>query len=101
MPGLIERHAPFVDQGVKGWTVRRGRTKRVSCTPNSGRIALNLELAREHPNRIEYIIAHEMTQRERTHEDGFAGLLDDYPPCWRALRDQLNLAPLTYEECWW
>lgn len=36
---------------------------------------------------------------ERTHNDPFAGLMDQFLPNWRALRDQLNVAPLANEDC--
>ncbi len=48
---------------------------------------------------MEYIIVHELTHfHERTHNDRFVALMDDYLPDWRARRDELNEAPLADEE---
>ena len=99
MPDLVKKWEPTIGNKVNGWTVRRMKTKWGSCNPKSGRISLNLELAKKHPGCLEYIVVHEMTHlRERAHGDRFTVLLDDYLPNWRALRDQLNQAPLAHEE---
>jgi hypothetical protein len=75
------------------------KTKWGSCNPRSAHISINLELAKKHPNCLEYIVVHEMTHlHERTHNERFTALLDEYLPNWRALRDQLNSAPLAHEE---
>ena len=102
IPDLAKKWEPMIGNKVNGWTVRRMKTKWGSCNPKSGRISLNLELAKKHPGCLEYIVVHEMTHlRERTHGDRFTVLLDDYLPNWRALRDQLNQAPLVHEEWTW
>lgn len=99
IPDLVKKWEPMIGSKVNGWTVRRMKTKWGSCNPKSGRISLNLELAKKHPGCLEYIVVHEMIHlRERTHGDRFTVLLDDYLPSWRALRDQLNQAPLAHEE---
>ncbi|MCE5254331.1 MAG: M48 family metallopeptidase [Actinomycetia bacterium] len=99
IPGLIEKWEPIVGKEVTCWTVRRMKTKWGSCNPKSGRISLNLELAKKHPGCLEYILVHEMTHlHERKHGDRFTALMDDYLPNWRALRDQLGHTPLAHEE---
>jgi predicted metal-dependent hydrolase len=98
-PALIEKWEPIVGRTVEKWTVRRMKTKWGSCNPRSAHISINLELAKKHPNCLEYIVVHEMTHlHERTHNERFTALLDEYLPNWRALRDQLNSAPLAHEE---
>ena len=99
IPDLIPKWEPIVGKEVTGWTVRRMKTKWGSCNPKSGRISLNLELAKKHPGCLDYIIVHEMIHlRERKHGDRFTALMDDYLPNWRALRDQLAETPLAHEE---
>lgn len=39
-----------------------------------------------------------MHLHERTHDEHLIAMLDEYMPNWRALRDQLNHAPLAHEE---
>jgi len=99
IPDLVAKWEPIVGRSVSGWTVRRMKTKWGSCNPNSGRISVNLELAKKHPGCLEYIIVHEMTHlRERKHGERFTELISDYLPGWQALRDELNQAPLSHEE---
>jgi predicted metal-dependent hydrolase len=99
IPPLLEKWQPVVGKEISGWVVRRMRTKWGSCNPDTGTLWFNIELAKKHPSCLEYIVVHEMTHlHERTHNDRFAGLMDQFLPNWRASRDQLNEAPLTDEE---
>jgi len=99
IPDLIKKWEPVIGQEVTAWTVRRMKTKWGSCNPKSGRISLNLELAKKHPGCLEYILVHEMAHlHERKHGDRFTALMDNYLPNWRALRDQLSQEPLAHEE---
>ena len=75
------------------------KTKWGSCNRESGHIWFNLELAGKHPDLLEYILVHEMTHLlERGHNGRFTALMDTFLPNWRALRDELNGAPLAHEE---
>jgi len=75
------------------------KTKWGSSNPHYARLSINLELAKKHPSCLEYVVVHEMTHlHERTHNEHFIALLDEYLPNWRALRDELNRAPLAHEE---
>lgn len=99
IPALVEKWQPAIGRDVTGWTVRRMKTKWGSCNPDSGRLWFNVELAKKHPACLEYIVLHEMTHLlERTHNDRFVDLMDRHLPNWRALRDELNRAPLADEE---
>ena len=99
IPALLEKWQPIVGRTVEKWTVRRMKTKWGSCNPQSAHLSINLELAKKHPSCLEYIVVHEMTHlHERTHNEDFIALLDEYLPNWRALRDELNKAPLAHEE---
>ena len=99
IPGLIEKWEPVIGRPVSRWTIRRMKTKWGSCNRESGHIWFNLELAGKHPELLEYILVHEMTHLiERGHNGRFTVLMDTYLPNWRALRDELNGAPLAHEE---
>lgn len=99
IPTLLEKWQPIVGRTVEGWMVRRMKTKWGSCNPHSAHLSINLELAKKHPGCLEYIVVHEMTHlHERTHNEHFVALLDEYLPSWRGLRDELNRAPLAHEE---
>ena len=99
IPDLITKWEPTVGRTVPDWTIRRMKTKWGSCNRETGRLWLNLELAKKHPDSLEYVIVHEMTHLlERNHTERFTTLMDGFLPDWRARRDQLNGAPLALEE---
>ena len=75
------------------------KTKWGSCNRETGSVWFNLELAKKHPDCLEYVVVHEMTHLiERNHGERFTGLMDAFMPDWRARRDGLNQSPLGHEE---
>ncbi|RBP99709.1 metal-dependent hydrolase [Bifidobacterium xylocopae] len=91
LPGLVDRWVPVVGRGPSAITLRRMTTRWGSCTPATGRIRLNLELAWLEPRFLEYVLVHELTHlRASGHGDRFQGLMDSYLPGWRELRRALN-----------
>ncbi len=98
IPPLIAKWEPIVGAQVPQWSIRRMKTKWGSCNRETGHIWFNLELAKKHPDCLEYIVVHEMTHLlERNHGERFTKLMDGFMPDWRARRDQLNDAPLAAE----
>jgi predicted metal-dependent hydrolase len=80
------------------WDIRRMKTKWGTCNPNASRIWLNLELAKKPVRCLEYLIVHELVHLiERTHNDQFLALMDDYLPDWRSRRTLLNAQPLAHD----
>lgn len=80
---------------VTGWGVKLMKTKWGSCNTRSGRIWVNLELAKKPPECLEYILVHELIHLlERKHNDRFKALLAEFLPDWRERRDLLNRMPL-------
>ncbi|HEX3732638.1 MAG TPA: SprT family zinc-dependent metalloprotease [Mycobacteriales bacterium] len=95
---LITRWEPVVNVSVSRWSIRRMKTKWGSCNRESGHLWFNVELAKKHPECLEYIVVHEMTHLlERNHGERFTKLMDTFQPDWRRRRDRLNSAPLTHE----
>lgn len=98
-PGVIAEWEPVVGVRVSRWTIRRMKTKWGSCNRETAHIWLNVELAKKHPDSLEYIVVHEMTHLlERGHGTRFTKLMDGFLSDWRARRDQLNDAPHGHEE---
>ena len=61
------------------------KTKWGSCNRETGHIWFNVELAKKHPDSLEYIAVHEMTHLlERGHGRRFTKLMDGFMPDWRA-----------------
>jgi predicted metal-dependent hydrolase len=99
IPSLIAEWEPVIGRQVESWTVRRMKTKWGSCSADSAHLRFNVELAKKDPRCLEYIVVHEMAHlRERGHGERFVSLMDQYLPNWRALRAELNAAPLADEE---
>ncbi|MGH3427397.1 MAG: M48 family metallopeptidase [Mycobacteriales bacterium] len=98
LPPLIDKWEGALGISISRWSIRRMKTKWGSCNRESGHIWFNVELAKKHPDCLEYLVVHEMTHlRERGHGDRFVKLMDEYLPDWRSRRDRLNDAPLAHE----
>ncbi|GAA3965234.1 SprT family zinc-dependent metalloprotease [Gordonia caeni] len=99
IPDLIAKWEQTLDVTVPKWTIRRMKTKWGSCNRETRHIWFNAELAKKHPDCLEYIVVHEMTHYfERNHGERFTSLMDQYLPDWRSRREQLNRSPLAQEE---
>ncbi|MEV0871341.1 M48 family metallopeptidase [Streptomyces sp. NPDC001110] len=100
IPALIERWEPKLGVSVPWWGIRRMKTKWGSCNRETHRLWFNSELAKKHPECLEYVVVHEMVHYlERGHGQRFTQLLDSFLPNWRSRRDGLNAAPLS-DELW-
>lgn len=98
VPDAIAKWEPVVNVSVLRWSIRRMKTKWGSCNRQTGHIWLNVELAKKHPDCLEYILVHEMAHYlERNHGERFARLMDRFLPEWRSRREELNASPLASE----
>lgn len=98
IPDLIATWEPIIGRTVPAWTIRRMKTKWGSCNRETGHLWFNVELAKKHPDCLEYVIVHEMTHLlERNHTSRFTSLMDEHMADWRARRDRLNAEPLASE----
>jgi predicted metal-dependent hydrolase len=99
VPELMAKWEPILEVSVPRWSIRRMKTKWGSCNRETGHIWFNVELAKKHPDCLEYIVVHEMTHLlERHHGERFTKLMDGLMPEWRSRRDELNKAPLAAEQ---
>ena len=100
IPAIIAQWEPTVGRTVPKWSIRRMKTKWGSCNRETGHLWFNLELAKKHPDCLEYIVVHEMAHlREPSHGNRFTSFMDKLLPDWRARRDALNRSPLA-DEVW-
>ena len=99
IPSVVAEWEPKIGVTVPKWSIRRMKTKWGSCNRVSGHIWFNVELAKKHPECLEYLAVHEMTHLvERSHGERFTKLMDRSMYDWRARRDRLNEAPLGHEQ---
>lgn len=93
---LINKWERRMKVRVKGFGIRRMRTKWGSCNTQSRRILLNLELAKKASELVEYVIVHELAHIvERRHNDRYVALLNMMFPHWNRLRHELNRLPIS------
>jgi len=87
IPDLVDRWETKLDVTVPKWTIRRMKTKWGSCNRETHHLWFNVELAKSHPDCLEYIVVHEMAHYfERNHGERFTKLLDSQLPDWRTRR---------------
>lgn len=91
VPPLIVHWESILGVRVQAFVIRRMKTRWGSCTPKTGHIRINTELAKKPRECLEYLIVHEMTHLlEPTHNARFKALLDQFLPDWRRRRELLK-----------
>jgi len=91
LPILIRKWEPVLGVKVRGCTVRTMKTRWGSCTPRTGRIRINTELAKRPPECLEYIVVHELVHlMEPSHNQRFVGLMTQVYPQWKLCHAALN-----------
>jgi len=96
---LLAKWEPQLKVKVNRVFVQRMKTKWGSCTPESGYIRINTDLAKKPAECLEYIVVHELMHLlEPTHNERFIALMALHMPHWQQLRKQLNRLPVRHED---
>lgn len=83
---------------ASGWQTKYMTTRWGTCNTRTGKIWLNLQLAKKTPECLEYVILHELVHLvEKRHNERFASLMDKYMPMWREVKAALNEQRLEVE----
>ena len=91
VPHLLEKYAVIVGKSPEEWHIRNMKTKWGTCNVRDKRIWLSLNLAKKHPDCLEYVIVHELTHLHvPNHSKAFWARMDVYYPQWREVRKRLN-----------
>ena len=91
IPPLVARWEQALGVRVSAWGIRRMKTRWGSCNTATGRIWLNLELARHPPECLDYVVLHEVAHLvEAGHGERFKALLALHMPDWKARRALLR-----------
>lgn len=99
VPALLAKWQPLLQVQARRVFVQRMKTKWGSCTPASGHIRLNTDLAKKPRECLEYIVVHELVHLiEPTHNARFKALMDLHLPNWQHLRQQLIRLPVRHED---
>lgn len=91
VPEMIERWGRVLGRTPTSVTYRAMTSRWGSCTPATGRMRLNLELAEMPEALIEYVVVHEMVHLwEPRHGAGFHNRMSAVMPDWRERARTLN-----------
>ena len=81
----------------ESWQTKYMTTRWGTCNTNTGKIWLNLQLAKKPIECLEYVILHELAHlKVRNHGTEFVAILDQYMPYWRSIKKTLNDSLLDY-----
>ena len=99
VPSIIKKWEKVMKVSPNEFAVKKMKTKWGTCTRESKRIWLNLELAKKPYQCIEYIVVHEMVHLlERNHNNKFIAYMDKFLPEWNELKKELNRLPVSHRE---
>jgi predicted metal-dependent hydrolase len=94
---LLPKWESITGQQASKWQVKYMRTRWGTCNAKTGAILLNLQLAKKTPDCLEYIILHELVHLiEKSHNELFVSLMDQYMLMWREVKATLNRQTLDY-----
>ncbi len=87
----------ITDITCSGWQSKYMTTHWGTCNVVTGKIWLNLQLAKKPIPCLEYVILHELAHlKVRNHGTEFTAILDQYMPYWRERKRELNDCRLDY-----
>lgn len=79
------------------WQSKYMTTRWGTCNTSTGKIWLNLQLAKKPFVCLEYVILHELAHlKVKNHGSDFVAILDTYMPYWREIKKELNSSKLDY-----
>lgn len=94
LPEVIPRMEAAIGAHATGWQLRLMRTRWGSCTPRTGRIRINIQLAAYPPECLDYVVAHELAHLlEASHNDRFHAIVARAIPNEREIRARLRTGP--------
>lgn len=94
IPPLLAHWEPVMAvKAQSGWTLREMKTRWGSCNVVKKRVCLNLQLAKKHPDCLEYVMVHELAHLlEPSHNANFKAIMTRFLPDWKQRKALLNKA---------
>lgn len=94
LPGIAQEAQARMGVAATRWSVRTMKTRWGSCTPKTGAIRINAQLAAYPPECLQMVVVHELVHlMEPSHNARFHALLDTYCPDNRAINRLLKGRP--------
>lgn len=88
---LVDKWAPVLGVRPRKLAYRNMRSRWGSCTPDTGRVCINVRLALYPPRCLEYVVVHELCHfHVRNHGPEFKALMDECLPNWRQTKKILD-----------
>lgn len=88
---LLAHWAPLLHVQVREWHIKRMKTRWGTCNYSAHRIWLNLALAEQPLECVEYVVVHELCHLlEASHSERFWNLMTKFLPDWPQRRTRLN-----------
>lgn len=96
---LLPKWEKITGLRATAWQTKYMTTRWGTCNTKTGKIWLNLQLAKKTPECLDYVILHELAHLvEKSHNERFVSLMDKYMPMWREVKATLNGQTLDYME---
>ena len=91
IPGIIAKWEPVIGVKASDFGVKNMKTRWGTCNTRTGKIWLNLQLAKKPPHCLEYVVVHELVHlHEKNHDSRFKAYMDRFLPGWRTVKKELN-----------
>jgi len=96
---FVSKWEKITDLKAASWQAKYMTTRWGTCNTKTGKIWVNVQLAKKSSDCLAYIILHELVQlAERRHNDRFVSLMDKYMPMWSEIKTTLNGQSHNYME---
>jgi len=96
---LLPKWEKLTGLKAAGWQTKYMTSRWGTCNTETGRVWLNLQLAKKTQECLEYVILHELVHLvEKKHDERFVVLMDKFMPMWREIKATLNGQTLDYME---
>ena len=91
LPPLIPKWEQRLNVRLRGYSLRRMKTRWGTCNCRTKHIRLNTELVTKPSHLLEYVLVHEMVHLiVPNHGPRFVALMNEHYPSWREARAELN-----------
>ena len=91
LPHIIAKWEAIIGVKVNEWRIKTMKTRWGTCNVQARRIWLNLELIKQPPHCLEYVVVHELVHLlERQHNARFWQYMTQFMPNWQQYQRELN-----------
>lgn len=91
LPALLEQWEAIIKVKASSWCIKKMKSRWGSCNTRTKRICLNLNLMKNPPECLEYVLVHELVHLlEPSHNARFYQLMGRFMPLWQEYRTILE-----------